>query len=329
MRWSFCLAGVAAATLSLNASSSLANDSVAAMGAGGLELIESADIRMVSEDLSISLKQVRVIYEFRNESAAAISTRVAFPLPKADLATLDDLSFGRLSENPANPVDFHVKAGGKDVQTEIERKATYKGENVTDFLTQQGVPIDYPDGTFRAKLLALPAAAKAALKARGLADFSNDYASANWTVQHIFHWMQVFPAGQILNVEHDYKPVVGYSLGMFSGDTKQLMGLVGRDDTFKQFCIDARGAKGIARRARASENQSAGAAIVDYILTTGAGWKGTIGRFKLTVDKGQPGDLVSLCMGGMRKTGPTTFVTTRRNFEPKRELSLLFVSGRN
>ena len=324
MRWRICLAGVGATALSLSASSSLANDSVAAMGAGGLVLSETADIRMVSEDLSISAAKVRVLYEFRNESGAAISTRVAFPLPKADLQNLEDIDFGRLSKNPANPIDFHVRIDGQAVQPELERKASFKGEDVTAFLVQHGVTLDYPDETFRAKLMALTPAAKQALAARGLADFTYE-PRANWTIQHIFHWVQIFPAGRIVNVEHDYRPVVGGSYIITDGEHT----VAGLKDEFQRFCLDERGAKGILRRVKGARQlgHGMGTSFIDYILTTGANWKGAIGKFKLTVDKGKPGHLVSLCMSGMRKSGPTRFITTRRNFEPKRELSILIVSG--
>ncbi len=324
MRRIISLASVAVAITSLSASSSLANDSVAAMGAGGLVLGESADIRMLSEDLSISAGMVRVLYEFRNESAAAISTRVAFPLPKANMEELDDLSFGRLSENPANPIDFRVKIDGQSVQPELERKATYKGEDVTAFLVQHGVSLDYPGQDFRTKLQALPPGAKQALKKRGLADFANDNPWAVWTIQHTFHWMQVFPAGRIVNVEHDYKPVVGGSYIITDGDHS----VARLKAEFQRFCLDERGARGILRRVKMAKQtgKGMGTSFIDYILTTGANWKGTIGTFKLTIDKGKPGNLVSLCMNGMRRTGPTSFVTMRRNFEPKRDLSILIVS---
>ena len=46
---------------------------------------------------------------------------------------------------------------------------------------------------------------------------------------------------------------------------------------------------------------------LDYVLTTGGNWAlGTIGDFKLTIDKGDPENLVSFCGENVKKTGPTT-----------------------
>lgn len=119
----------------------LANDSSATLGAGGLTLTQSADIRMVNEDLSISREFVRVRYEFVNESDAPIATRVAFPLPEADLERLTEADVGWPTENATNTVDFRVQVDGREVTPVLEEKAFLKGLEVTDVLRRLGVPI--------------------------------------------------------------------------------------------------------------------------------------------------------------------------------------------
>lgn len=64
---------------------------------------------------------------------------------------------------------------------------------------------------------------------------------------------------------------------------------------------------------------------VRYILTTANNWSGPIGEFRLVIDKEDPKALVSLCINGIRKIGPTRFEFTARNFVPKRELDILFL----
>ena len=44
------------------------------------------------------------------------------------------------------------------------------------------------------------------------------------------------------------------------------------------------------------------------------------------MDKGHPDRLVSLCMDGLRKVSPTRFEVVRTNFEPTRDLDVLFVA---
>ena len=65
---------------------------------------------------------------------------------------------------------------------------------------------------------------------------------------------------------------------------------------------------------------------IEYVLTTGGNWAlGTIGDFKLTIDKGDPDNLVSFCGENVRKTGPTTFEMTAKDFYPERDLDILIL----
>lgn len=65
---------------------------------------------------------------------------------------------------------------------------------------------------------------------------------------------------------------------------------------------------------------------IEYLLSPGANWRGPIGRFRLTVDKGYPDRLVSLCMDGMKKISPTRFEVVKTDYEPDRDLDVLFVA---
>jgi hypothetical protein len=51
-----------------------ANDSVAAIGAGGIVFNKTDDIAMETEDLFISEDNIRVAYVFRNTSKKGLST---------------------------------------------------------------------------------------------------------------------------------------------------------------------------------------------------------------------------------------------------------------
>jgi hypothetical protein len=65
---------------------------------------------------------------------------------------------------------------------------------------------------------------------------------------------------------------------------------------------------------------------IDYVLSSGGNWKAPIGDFHLTVDKGRPEALVSVCMDGLVKTGPTRFEVRKVNFRPERDLSILILA---
>jgi hypothetical protein len=47
---------------------------------------------------------------------------------------------------------------------------------------------------------------------------------------------------------------------------------------------------------------------VNYILKSGANWKGPIRKFKLMLVKQSPKDKISVCLPETRKTSPTTYV---------------------
>ncbi len=78
----------------LAAGAAIANDSTAETAAGGLVLKQNADIDMVSEDLFVSVEQIRVQYVFRNRAARDVSVTVAFPMPDRDLAELGHQDVG-------------------------------------------------------------------------------------------------------------------------------------------------------------------------------------------------------------------------------------------
>src|SRR5580698_6175018 len=94
-------------------SSAVADDSSAALGAGGLALTQSSDIRMAKEDLFVSPKSVRVRFEFANDSAKDIDTIVAFVLPDIDTYKYWGEAIGATTTDPVNFVGFEVVADGK------------------------------------------------------------------------------------------------------------------------------------------------------------------------------------------------------------------------
>jgi hypothetical protein len=65
---------------------------------------------------------------------------------------------------------------------------------------------------------------------------------------------------------------------------------------------------------------------IAYVLTTGANWHGPIGRFRMTLDKGRPENILSLCWSGLRRTGPTRFEFEARDWTPDRDVRLLILA---
>ena len=126
------------------------------------------------------------------------------------------------------------------------------------------------------------------------------------------YWTQTFPAGKTLAVNHSYNPIVGGAVDFGMHNEKN-----GR------FCIDKDTQQWIADTYKKDGHISTG--IVEYILTTGANWKGSIGKFKLTLKKAEAKHKLSFCGTGVKKVDATTFVMEKTNFTPTKDLQVLFL----
>jgi hypothetical protein len=306
----------------------LADDSSAAMGMGGVVLTQSANIRMAKEDLYVSPAQVRIRFEFVNDSAKDIDTIVAFPLPDIDVGEYTESAMGTITEDPVNFVGFRTVSNGVPVTARVEQRAFHNGRDVTAVLAAAGVPLNVVNnGAFKI-LEALPAAKKQALIKAGILEVDGDNIHPDWTVRTRFWWTQHFPAGKTVVLTHTYQPVTGGFFFPVKADETD-------KDAIRNYCVDA-GGMAAARRLKAegakanSEIAQSGylnASNTDYILMSGNNWKGPIGHFHLTLDKLKPANILSTCWSGtLTKTGATTFEATEENFSPKADIKLLVLT---
>ena len=307
------------------ASAALANDSVAESAAGGLVLKQSRDIDMVSEDLYVSAREIRVRYVFRNRSPRPIRTLVAFPLPDRNLAEeeMGDVSW---------PADFATRVDGAPVTMRVERRALLGGVDHSALLRRLGVPV--ADDNIR--VAAAEAIARLSpAEQRRLVDLGLAVAfgegprrrhEPRWTVKETWHWEQVFPAGRDLVVEHRYSPGAGGSTSTALASPDFRSSEYGREQ-IARYCIDAAFLGAVDRMARrvGSDYPTVSETWLSYILTTGANWRSPIGDFRLVVDKGDARNLVSFCGEGVRRISPTQFEMRRRDWRPTRDLHVLIL----
>jgi Domain of unknown function (DUF4424) len=320
-----------AATLALLAAAgaALANDSTAQTAAGGLVLRQNADIDMVSEDLFVSIEQIRVHYVFRNRSPRDVRVTVAFPMPDRDLSLMRESDVGY-------PSQFHTMVAGRPVTAALERHVVLNGRDHTALLQSLRVPLaPNAEGTQRiqAALTALPAARRAELQRLGLVD-ADEYDDGHgmtrhlvplWTVRDTWYWQQTFPAGRDLIVEHRYRPGAGSSAGTPLAFLDYRRSADGRAEA-ALYCADADFLASIDRRMRAvGEGAELSDYRIGYILMTGGNWRSPIGDFRLVVDKGDARNLVSFCGDGVRRISPTQFEVRHRNWRPDRDLEVLIV----
>ncbi len=302
------------ALLCINAA--LANDSTGTVSTSGIEYLKSKDIRMVSEDLYISEKIIRVEYEFHNDTDHDVTETILFPLPAippqvdGDFAHTEDLI-----------KTFHVWTNGQEVQTQAHSFGFWQGKDVTHALlgcdlSQQEIAYAYyygvnPYNSDREKRFdecTQKLLADKALKSQP---------ETLWDSQVVYSWQQTFPAHTSIKVKHEYQPLLGGSVAGIMRDDKYGLG----NELQKTYCFD----KTFWKKMSATENIYYPYYLnLGYILTTGANWAKPIERFHLTIEK--PKDaLMSLCWDeSLIKKSDTRFEAVKNNFTPKRDIEIIF-----
>lgn len=313
-----------------------ANDTMAELAAGGLTFVTADDVTMQSEDLYISPKEVRVDYVFHNGGDHDRTTVVAFPMP--DVEGSGDFIVSVPDPDSDNFMNFSVAVDGRPVTPEVDRHAFAVDVDVTGELQDHGVPLlPFGDATGNA-LAALPKDLIADWISRGIvipmdyddgSGWKTDYVPV-WKLKTTYWWRTTFPAGRDIRVAHRYTPSVGSTAGLNFIGSDENAPFTGEDFEREQrrYCFDDDFIKAVASRldaARAADSYLQ-ESWISYVLTTGANWGGTIGRFHLTVDKGDPDTLVSFCGDGVEKTGPTTFELTADDFYPERDIDIALVN---
>ncbi len=324
---------IAGVLVLLAATAARANDSTAELGTGGLVLSRSDVVRMAKEDLFISREEVRVDYVFHNESEADVTSIVAFPMP--DIEASPSLNVGIPFYSDDDFLGFEVIVDGAKVEPELEQRAFALGIDVSDELGAHGVPFfPYADATADA-LAALPRDLLLSWKERGIViiDEYDDGSGAQvriepyWLLKSTYWWRMTFPAGADVRVSHRYTPSVGGSVGLnFFVDGR--FEPQGQAEYRQRYCMDQGFEAAVMKAAKASPDgyPRLFETRLSYVLKTGGHWAlGTIGDFTLTVDKGDPKNIVSFCGTGVKKIGPTTFQMKATDFYPERDLEILIL----
>lgn len=300
-----------------------ADNSSAALAAGGLVFTKQADIRMASEDLRISPKDVRVRYEFVNDGKKDVETVVAFPMPDIDVRQFWYEPLGTTLDQTPNFMGFALTVDGKVVAATPDERAVLDGKDVTAQVKAAGLPVNIAGSKLVEKIDHLSPAQKKALAAAGLVEMDGGEAHPHWIAKTSYWWHQTFPAGRTVVIAHHYQPVTGqFFFGASDLSDKER-------HYVRDYCIDAPLQAAIRARVKkldpmGTNGQYLQAYQTDFVLRTANNWKGPIGHFRLTLDKLRPGNLLSLCWDGvLKKSGATTFEAARDGFAPAHDINLL------
>ncbi|WP_165784415.1 DUF4424 family protein [Zhengella mangrovi] len=330
------LAALACVAMAAPAPPAHANASVGHLATGGLVLSRTEAIEMASEDLFISMKEIRVTYRFFNRTDADVTTLVAFPLPDIRVPSQEDNFVIPEPDATQNFLAFDAEVDGKRIALQVEQRAEVLGVDQTVLLRSLNLPVSPYDAKLPGLLARLSEPARKQLRENGLIDDSNLTSGLPvefrirplWTTRTTYYWTQTFPARKDITVALRYKPSVGGAAQSYIGE--DYMSSESRRAYEQRYCI-GESLVSTVRRARLRDKGRKlffAEEWIEYILSTGANWAGPIGTFTLTVDKGSTGNLVSLCMDDMRKVGPTLYRAEKKDFRPRRNLDVLFLVPR-
>lgn len=321
----------AGALIAVLAAPAAANDSMAALGAGGLTFVVSDKVAMLSEDLSIAPGRVKVVYTFRNDADTDQHVLVAFPLP--DITGDGDFTVAIPTEDTQNIFGFQTSFEGRPVEAVLHQYAFAVGIDQTAYLRQLGVPLAPFGAATQQAINALPDTDHERMMQLGLvipmtydegSGEKTDYTPV-WTLRSTYSWEATFPAGKTVTVVHSYTPSLGGTVA-----TTFLAPAGASEDRGAEYrgkyCTDEAFVKAVKKSLRDPKDPYSAPyteSWLSYVWSTGANWNGPIRDFHLTIDKGDPGRLVSFCWDGkVTKTGPTTFEMRASDFVPPQDHEL-------
>lgn len=317
------------------AAPALANGVITEFPAGGVVFKQAANIAIAREDLYLSVREVRVTYEYRSDAATTETHTIGFPMPAVPLdggpsylggGSVEDLA------DPRNYMNFVVKVNGRRVEAKLHEFAQLDGKDITAELLAAGLPPLMLAETFDATQYDRQALEALSAKGwlAGVPQSPEELWWPNWSYQAIYEWEQEFAPGETV-VEISYTPLNGYPSdygqryeGGGEYDDPQTVA-----ETEAEYCIDDAVLNAVKR-----QQAKGGYEVVTqgYILTTGNFWKGPIEEFNLIVDKddtredGDDLDLVAFCPLEAKKINATQFAWHASNFEPERDMRVLYYS---
>lgn len=327
-----------------------ANDGWGGLSATGLTFGQTDAVAMVEEDLFIGLDRIEVDYLFRNTTDQDVRGEVIFPLPPVGLWSMLESSWNLPEDyTRENLVNFTATVDGQPVDLKIDRIAVLEepwdetrplsaqydtpGRDVTADLARYGLPLTLDYEQVAQALLTLAPEARDQAVAEGLiAFYPGDPAQSYpdeiyplWSILWRYHWTQTFPAGAEVRVHHAYENRPSGGLFYWSHPPEEYQQYV-----VDAYCVDEGTSKAIAKSLAqngGSEQDSYGVSYnIEYVLRTANSWAGPIGTFRLTLDKGDPKNILSLCAEGVKKVGPTSFVIEKTDFSPSEDLSIMVVA---
>lgn len=295
----------------------MANDGTGTVGTGGVEYIKNDKIAMVTEDLFISPKEIKVGYQYENLTNQDITENILFPLPKVD--GMQDMPF---ADTKGLIDSFTILSNGKAIKPQVHPRAYMfsanqdKLEDVTEALKSCGLTDEELLSPWTAKLEMDAVDQKVQQcqheQIQQLGYQNNAY--RGWQAEVIYSWQQTFKANEITKIEHSYQPLVGGGLSLE-------FVLKEKDGPKEMYCISDELEK---RLYKAAKKTNGAHDHLGYILKTGANWAKPIRQFNLTVTAPKNQTIAFCWDGKLKKVSDQKITVSEQNFLPKQDLNILF-----
>lgn len=339
-----------------------ANDSAAAIGAGGIHFHKTEGIVMEKEELFITPDHIKVYYVFKNVTNKDIIVDVFFPLPIQseisaqktwDKEILDEMNEQNKRNNPEYDSssfleqvpfeNFSVRVDGKKVAFKREIRALQKGKDMTNLFHDNNLPLNpvlascnYP----MTKESDTQACDERMKRYQNLGLLSPE-GQPLWQKQIHYHWLQTFPKGKEVKIEHSYRPARGSFFFEHQANRLPMEMLIeqllSRGEWIAKFCpwqsisITDNFIPWIIREfqqtSKSTENLTLMFYEVDYILTTGANWEGPIRDFTITIEYPKDGTVASCWpfdQNKIKDIGSNKIQFHQKDFKPDQDLKILF-----
>lgn len=336
-----------------------ANDTSATVAAGGITYKISDDISMDEEILKLSLEKVDVSYRFFNHQNHEIEETIAFPLPPIPYGapkfrddyypTWDEEFMVRqyLDENPKNMgdevfnstlkqklnfatfINFERTVNGVPHSHNYQTRAiTSDGRDVTAQLKQNHIPLSfmYLRGFMGEGKLSHSPKLRKKIQKLGLLSKKGE---PLWRTETTYFWTERFAPKQETLVTHTYKPHPGYHW-MTAKDPKSIDDIKlyirgAETPRWSEFCVNDKDAADLV----ALMQKGGPYRVYDfqYILKTGANWKGSIKKFRLEITPPLHTVKTLFCWKGAKQVVKDgEIVSEMENFNPDQNLRILFVT---
>ncbi|MEI7494057.1 MAG: DUF4424 family protein [Alphaproteobacteria bacterium] len=329
-----------------------ANDTKVTVASGGI-VIENKepDIEMASEKLEISIKKIKVTYDFFNHGPTKKIT-IGFPLPNSPYDMNDPYPYASWDEaqialrtlygddykasvslaeqmKHAEIIDFTVFINDKMVEFERHFRAYCpNGKDITDTLRKHRIPISsaYLRGFVEPAPMDLLPGLKETLKELGLLDAKE---RPNWYLKTTYVWQQEFLANKATHVEHSYTPSYGlYWIDVEAfNDRKNVKNHRDNSINLDECTFDSQYLEEFIEQWRHDSKKKKSKCKqlyeVRYVLKTGANWRDPIGKFHLEIHPTHSNDLIILDgKYPMKRQRNGVYVINLENFKPTEDLRI-------